>query len=103
MHLHWKNFSMLSRIPGRSVSPLTIVLRSGSEEISASKAPSAIAALAEGALEADISSLPLRSTIVSGDTLLPGMRLSIEKFFQCRCIDHYGQAEAVAMATECLQ
>jgi phenylacetate-CoA ligase len=63
---------------------------------------SAIAALAESALEANISPLPLRSTIVSGDTLQPRMRLSIERFFQCKCFDHYGQAEAVAMATECL-
>jgi phenylacetate-CoA ligase len=29
------------------------------------------------------------------------MRSSIESFFQCRCFDHYGQAEGVAMAMEC--
>ncbi len=39
--------------------------------------------------------------IVSGDTLLPGMRLSIERFFQSKCFDHYGQCEGVAMAMEC--
>jgi phenylacetate-CoA ligase len=64
---------------------------------------SAIAALAEGALEAGSSALRLAAAIVSGDTLLSGMRASIEKFFQCRCFDHYGQSEGVAMAMECRQ
>jgi phenylacetate-CoA ligase len=62
---------------------------------------SAIAALAGSALEAGVSPLPLRAAIVSGDTLLPGMRARIEEFFQCRCFDHYGQCEGVAMAIEC--
>jgi phenylacetate-CoA ligase len=62
---------------------------------------SAIAALAEAALAAGIEPLPLRAVIPSGDTLLPGMRQSIEKFFQCQCFDHYGQCEGVAMAMEC--
>ncbi len=63
---------------------------------------SSIAALAESALEAGITPYPLRSVIVSGDTLLPNMRLSIEKFFQCKCYDHYGQSEGSAMAMECI-
>jgi phenylacetate-CoA ligase len=29
------------------------------------------------------------------------MRQSIETFFQCKCFDHYGQSEGVAMAMEC--
>jgi phenylacetate-CoA ligase len=62
---------------------------------------SAIAALAESALKADVPPLPLRTAIVSGDTLLPGMRSSIEQFFQCKCFDHYGQCEGVCMAMEC--
>jgi phenylacetate-CoA ligase len=62
---------------------------------------SAIAALAESALAVGLSPLRLRAVVVSGDTLLPGMRQSIERFFQCRCFDHYGQAEGVAMAMEC--
>jgi phenylacetate-CoA ligase len=62
---------------------------------------SAIAALAESAMEAGIPPLPLRAAIVSGDTLLPGMRASIETFFQCKCYDHYGQSEGVCMAMEC--
>jgi phenylacetate-CoA ligase len=64
---------------------------------------SAIAALAESSLDAGIDPYQLRSVIVSGDTLLKGMRLSIEKYFQCRCFDHYGQCEGVAMAFECNQ
>lgn len=64
---------------------------------------SAIAALAQYALEGGFTPLHLRTAIVSGDTLLPGMRESIEKFFQCRCYDHYGQAEGVCMAFECVQ
>jgi phenylacetate-CoA ligase len=62
---------------------------------------SAIAALAESALGAGIRPFRLRNVIVSGDTLLPGMRLSIERFFQSKCFDHYGQCEGVAMAMEC--
>ena len=63
---------------------------------------SAIAALAESALRAGLPPLPLRAAIVSGDTLLPGMRSSIEQFFRCKCFDHYGQGEGVCMAMECL-
>ena len=63
---------------------------------------SAIAALAESALEAGINPHPLRSVIVSGDTLLQGMRHSIEKFFQCKCFDTYGQSEGVSMSMECI-
>lgn len=62
---------------------------------------SAIAALAECALDGGLPAIPLRRVIVSGDTLMLGMRSSIEKFFQCKCFDHYGQAEGVAMAMEC--
>jgi phenylacetate-CoA ligase len=62
---------------------------------------SAIAALAETTLKADIPPLPLRTAIVSGDTLFPGMRSSIEQFFQCKCFNHYGQCEGVCMAMEC--
>ena len=62
---------------------------------------SAIAALAENAISASLPSLPLKGVIVSGDTLLPGMRASIEDFFQCKCYDNYGQCEGVCMAMEC--
>ncbi|HET7008080.1 MAG TPA: hypothetical protein VFK65_21445 [Candidatus Binatia bacterium] len=62
---------------------------------------SAIALLAECALEAGTEPVPMRAVIVSGDTLLPGMRRSIEKFFDCKCFDSYGQCEAVSMAMEC--
>ena len=62
---------------------------------------SAIALLAECALEAGLAPLPMRAVIVSGDTLLPGMRRSIESFFACKCFDSYGQCEAVSMAMEC--
>jgi phenylacetate-CoA ligase len=62
---------------------------------------SAIAALAKSALEAGLPPVRLRAAIVSGDTLLPEMRSNIEQFFQCKCYDHYGQSEGVAMAMEC--
>lgn len=62
---------------------------------------SAIAALAESALETGMSPVTLQSVIVSGDTLLPGMRSSIEQFFGCQCFDMYGQCEGVCMAMEC--
>jgi phenylacetate-CoA ligase len=62
---------------------------------------SAIAALADFALQEGVSKISMRSAILSGDTLLQGMRASIESYFQCRCFDHYGQAEGIAMAMEC--
>jgi phenylacetate-CoA ligase len=62
---------------------------------------SAIAALAESAWEAGVEPYPLRAVIVSGDTLLPAMRSSIERFFRCRCFDSYGQSEGVATTMEC--
>ena len=62
---------------------------------------SAIAALAESASDAGSERHPLKTVIVSGDTLLPGMRRSIETFFQCKCFDSYGQAEGVSIAMEC--
>ena len=62
---------------------------------------SAIAALAESALQLGLSPFPLQAAIVSGDTLLPGMRESIERFFQCKCFDSYGQSEGACMAMEC--
>lgn len=62
---------------------------------------SAIAALAACSIASDIHTLPLKQVLVSGDTLLPSMRRSIETFFKCKCFDHYGQNEGVAMAMEC--
>jgi phenylacetate-CoA ligase len=62
---------------------------------------SAIAALAQSALEAGVKPVRLRAAIVSGDTLLTGMRDSIETFFRCKCFDSYGQCEGVSMAMEC--
>lgn len=62
---------------------------------------STIAALAEDAANAGIEPPRLRSIIVSGDTLLPPLRRSIEGYFGCKCYDHYGQSEGVAMAMEC--
>ena len=62
---------------------------------------SAAAALAQFGLEAGIEAPALRAVIVSGDTLVAGMRRSIETFFRCRCYDNYGQSEAVCMTMEC--
>jgi phenylacetate-CoA ligase len=62
---------------------------------------SAIAALAQQALESGVPPLPLRAVIVSGDTVTLAMRRSIEQFFRCPCFDHYGQSEGVGMAMEC--
>ena len=62
---------------------------------------SSFAALAESAISAGVPPLPLKAAIASGDTLLPGMRKVIETYFQCKCFDHYGQSEGVAMAMQC--
>ena len=64
---------------------------------------SAIGALAQDALDAGVPPVPLRVVIVSGDTLQPGMKAAIEEFFQCRCHDHYGQAEGICWIFECEQ
>jgi phenylacetate-CoA ligase len=64
---------------------------------------SAIAALAEQALAAGVPPLPLRTVIVSGDTFTPTMRHSVERYFACKCFDHYGQSEGVGMAMECAE
>ncbi len=63
---------------------------------------SAIAALAENALELKMAPHPLKAVIVSGDTLLFNMRTSIENFFQCKCFDSYGQTEKSSLAMECI-
>ncbi len=62
---------------------------------------SAIAALADSAMLAGVSPLKMKAVVVSGDTLQPGMRWSIERFFDCKCYDMYGQVEAVALGMEC--
>ena len=62
---------------------------------------SAIATLAESATATGVAPLKLRAAIVSGDTLLPGMRASIERYFQCPVFDHYAQSEGVCMAMQC--
>lgn len=62
---------------------------------------STIASLAENALKTGIEPHAMKAVVVSGDTLTAGMRESIEKFFKCKCYDHYGQCEGVAMAMEC--
>jgi phenylacetate-CoA ligase len=62
---------------------------------------STISTLAETALERELPPAALDAAIVSGDTLLPAQRSSIEEFFQCRCFDAYGQCESVAAAMEC--
>jgi phenylacetate-CoA ligase len=62
---------------------------------------SALAALAETALESGMAPLQMRAVITSGDTLTGRMRAAIETFFGCKCFDHYGQSEGVGMAMEC--
>lgn len=61
---------------------------------------SAIAALAEHALDLGLEPVAMRAVVVSGDTLQAGMRRSIEAFFGT-CRDQYGQAEGVCWLMEC--
>jgi phenylacetate-CoA ligase len=99
----WRQLYLSSyHVSGQSVKGYVEALRRyGSEWITGYG--SAIAALAESALEAGLPPLRLRAAIVSGDTLMPGMRSSIERFFSCRCFDSYGQCEGVAMTMECAE
>lgn len=97
----WKQLYFSSYHVSRQTAPLYIqaLRKYGSRWLTGYG--SAIAALAENALAAGEAPCPLQAVIVSGDTLSAGMRESIEKYFQCKCFDHYGQGEGVAMAMEC--
>lgn len=98
---HWQQLYLSSYHVSRATAPsYAEALRTyGSQWITGY--PSAIGALAEGALDAGVQPVPLTSAIVSGDTLSAGMRASIEQFFKCRCFDNYGQSEGVCVAMEC--
>jgi phenylacetate-CoA ligase len=97
----WKQLYMSSYHVSRETAPLYVAAlrKSGVEWINGYG--SAIAALAESAAAAGVDPIGMKCVIVSGDTLQPGMRKSIESFFQCRCYDSYGQVEGVSMAMEC--
>jgi phenylacetate-CoA ligase len=99
----WRQLYLSSYHVSRHNAPhyVTAIRRYGSQWITGYG--SAIAALAESAIEAGLEPLELHSALVSGDTLLPAMRASIEQFFQCKCFDHYGQSEGVCTAMECPQ
>jgi phenylacetate-coenzyme A ligase PaaK-like adenylate-forming protein len=98
---YWRQLYMSSYHVSRDTAPLYVAAlrKSGVEWINGYG--SAIAALAESAAAAGVAPIRMRCVIVSGDTLQPGMRRSIETFFQCRCYDSYGQVEGVSMAMEC--
>lgn len=100
---HWNQLYLSAYHISRRNTPeyIEAIRRYGSEWITGYG--SAIAALAEWALELDLEPIQLRAAIVSGDTLLPRMRKCIETFFQCKCHDHYGQSEGVCTAMECLE
>jgi len=98
---HWRQLYLSSYHVSRETAPeyIEALRQYGSQWITGYG--SAIAALAESALIAGVPSPSVRVVIASGDTLLPQMRSSIEQFFQCKCIDQYGQSEGVCMAQEC--
>ncbi|MBX3348450.1 MAG: phenylacetate--CoA ligase family protein [Nitrospira sp.] len=98
---HWRQLYLSSYHVSRRTAPeyAEAIRTYGSEWITGY--PSAIAALAEGALDANVAPIKLTSAIVSGDTLTASMRTSIEQFFQCKCFDSYGQCEGVCVAMEC--
>lgn len=97
----WKQLYLSSYHVSRETAPAYVAAlrRYGSQWITGYG--SAIAALARSAMDAALPPLAMRAVIASGDTLLPEMRADIERFFQCKCFDHYGQSEGVAMAMEC--
>jgi phenylacetate-CoA ligase len=97
----WRQLYLSSYHVSRSTAPayVSALRESGAEWLTGYG--SAIAALAESAIAAGIAPIVLKCVIVSGDTLQPGMRKSIEFFFRCKCFDSYGQVEGVSMAMEC--
>lgn len=62
--------------------------------------PSAIAYLARRMEEADIT-IPVKAVLTTGEQLYPDQREIIERRFQCKVFDGWGQGEAVGMAAEC--
>jgi len=62
--------------------------------------PSAIAYLARRMEEVNIT-IPVKAVLTTGEQLYPDQREIIEKRFQCKVFDAWGQGEAVAMAAEC--
>jgi len=97
----WKQLYLSSYHVSRESAPsyVTAIRGSGVEWITGYG--SAIAALAESAMAAGVDPIRMKCVVVSGDTLQPGMRKSIEGFFRCRCFDSYGQVEGFSMAMEC--
>ena len=49
----------------------------------------------------DISKIMIKSILTSSDTMFKDYREKIEKIFQCKVYDHYGQNEDCVAATEC--
>jgi len=97
----WKQLYLSSYHVSRETAPFYVgaIREAGVEWITGYG--SAIAALAENAMAAGVGPIQMKAVVVSGDTLQPGMRRSIEAFFRCRCYDSYGQVEGVSMAMEC--
>ncbi|EMS70341.1 phenylacetate--CoA ligase family protein [Ruminiclostridium cellobioparum] len=52
-------------------------------------------------LNIDVSQLRLKAILTSSDTLFPTYRDTIEKVFNCKVFDHYGQNEDCIVGTEC--
>lgn len=98
---HWRQLYLSSYHVSKKTAPgyAEAIRTYGSEWITGY--PSAIGALAEGAVDANVTPVKLTTAIVSGDTLTASMRTSIEQFFQCKCFDSYGQCEGVCVAMEC--
>ena len=99
----WRQLYLSSYHVSRASAPLYIEAMRGYGSQWITGYGSAIAALAQFALELGLEPMRLCAAVVSGDTLVAGMRRSIEAFFGCRCYDSYGQSEAVAVAMECTQ
>ena len=98
---YWRQIYLSSYHVSRAAAPgyIRAIRRSGVQWLTGYG--SAIAALAESATAENVPPMQMRAVIVSGDTLQPGMRKSIESFFGGKCFDMYGLVEAAALAMEC--
>jgi phenylacetate-CoA ligase len=55
--------------------------------------PSSVYMLAQMLQQSGLSAYPARAILTSSETLLDSQRQLVEKFFQCRVYDHYGNTE----------
>jgi len=63
--------------------------------------PSSVSLLANYIIERNLPAIKLKAVITSSETLLDNQREVIEKAFECKVFDYYGNAEQAAFISQC--